>query len=252
MDYSSNLNAEQPDFFLPTPVSDVTSATPYLLDYGGNNATDPALIGVLNFWAVAKVPMARRLLQKTWSDRNRQRWHVPYQELSAFRGEVDSILLLAPVSQSPFDVIYKSKDYATKLEEIVSSFRQNTQAEITEQVAARIQQLADFVDDDDVAPNLESLRQFFGFIEKNRNLEYPAISITPSGNIYSQWRVSASKKFSVEFLPTGSVQFVLFSPNEREIGLIHRISGFEFVDTILLNLREYHIQKWIAHGTDNT
>lgn len=245
---SSDFQNNTPDYFPEDFLNDVGSASLHRLDIGPTASADNSQDHDFLFQFKKTEMLFARLRMQLWVNSIIKNPGYPNPTLSAFQGDLVFGLLLDPFTQSPFENIVPPQDYETKFQEIIFSFRHDLQTQIAELVADRLQQLADLADVDDVAPNLESLGRLFGFIAKNRNLEYPAISITPAGNMYAQWWKSAEKKFSLEFYPDGEVYFVLFQPDERSGVLINRLYGSENVETILEHLGAYHLERWICVG----
>lgn len=95
----------------------------------------------------------------------------------------------------------------------------------------------------------DSIRTFTIFLSMHPDVRYPAITLTPAGNIYAQWKKrkdSYDSLFSLHFLSDWEVRFVVFAPNAKHLGKFARISGTEAVDTILSNMdKAYGVSAWV-------
>lgn len=52
----------------------------------------------------------------------------------------------------------------------------------------------------------QSLKYFYEFLLDNPNIERPAITTTPDGNIYIEWRKNNICLFGIEFLENGHIK----------------------------------------------
>lgn len=95
----------------------------------------------------------------------------------------------------------------------------------------------------------DSIRTFTIFLSMHPDVRYPAITLTPAGNIYAQWKKrkdSHDSLFSLHFLSDWEVRFVVFAPNAKHPGKFARISGTETVDIILSNMdKAYGVSAWV-------
>ena len=156
------------------------------------------------------------------------------------------------LEESPFDQLDAKRNYREQLREITRSIGQDIGQDRAEYIVNRIEYLAEPEDDDDVLPTLASVGRLIQFLAINKHVANPTLSITPSGNIYAQWRVHATRKFSVEFLPNGSIYYVLFTPSQQEAEPVISISGLEFVDSVMRLLKHYDIETLIGDANNNT
>ena len=93
---------------------------------------------------------------------------------------------------------------------------------------------------------LESLRNFFTFLNLNQDLKPPIICLTPANNIYAQWRSYPNRLFSVHFLPTNEVQFAIFTPNDRHPEKTIGISGTATTDILRETIEKHEVISWIS------
>ena len=91
--------------------------------------------------------------------------------------------------------------------------------------------------------NNENLNQFF---QINTNIKCPTISLTPENNIYASWKGKQNRVFSVHFLASGSVRFVIFKPNDRHPEQQIRLSGTATSDILRETVTPYGVWDWIS------
>lgn len=96
----------------------------------------------------------------------------------------------------------------------------------------------------------DSIRTFTIFLSMHSDVRYPAITLTPAGHIYAQWKErkdSHDSLFSLHFLSDWEVRFVVFALNEEHPGKFVRISGTEAVDTVFSNMdKAYSVSSWVV------
>jgi hypothetical protein len=107
----------------------------------------------------------------------------------------------------------------------------------------------DAKEEDSASPGIAigSLRNFYNFLRLHTDLEYPVISLTPECNIYASWRKEQKKLFSVHFLPSGNVRFVIFMPNDRHPEQQIRISGTTTTDILKKTVAPHGVWGWISN-----
>ena len=93
---------------------------------------------------------------------------------------------------------------------------------------------------------LDSLNNFYDFLQLHPNLKIPIITLTPDNYIYASWKEKENRLFSVHFLPGEETRFVMFSPNERHPERPTRISGSTTTDILIETLESSGIIDWIA------
>lgn len=96
--------------------------------------------------------------------------------------------------------------------------------------------------------SVDSLNGFLNFLKefKNLNLKYPDITITPDGNIHSQWQEGKECYLSIEFVSPQEVKVVVFTPDSMVMGKITRIAAKMSILSIFENLSPYNILTWIS------
>ncbi len=92
----------------------------------------------------------------------------------------------------------------------------------------------------------DSLRSAERFFSLYPLVRYPDITLTPNGNVYARWRGSDRSVLSIQFMQEMKVRFVVFAPNQKHPDDLNRISGTDFVDTIIENLNKtYEVENWV-------
>jgi hypothetical protein len=90
----------------------------------------------------------------------------------------------------------------------------------------------------------QSLQGFISFIQREKNLAEPDIVITYAGNIRAEWHQSRKEHFAVEFLPTGKVRYVVFSPDPNHPSRTDRTSGVVSAETLMVKVRPFNVLSW--------
>jgi hypothetical protein len=184
------------------------------------------------------------------------------EEKAQYQLKKVSYLLTPTVSQEIPDVLFsgylKIEDPFTQanlvegdeeqLQEIIFKFRTSSSIACRE-VANRLLVLLNDAKEDDptsIGIVLGSLRSFYNFFQLNTNLKFPTISLTPENNIYASWRAKHNRLFSVHFLPSGDVRFVIFKPNDRHPELQIRLSGTVTTDMLKETVVPHGVWDWIS------
>lgn len=105
-----------------------------------------------------------------------------------------------------------------------------------EKLIARLKQLREESIEEEPSHSgieIESLRDFLGFLQGAPNLQKPLLSLTPEREIYATWKDSPKKLLSIRFLGGKRARFVIFKPNNKDPGMIQRLSGSTTSDAIL-------------------
>jgi hypothetical protein len=95
-----------------------------------------------------------------------------------------------------------------------------------------------------VGISASSLLNFYNFFQTLGSIKCPIISLTPAYDIYASWRVEPRRVFSVHFLPTGDVRFVIFKPNDRHPDRQIRVSGITTSDILRETVAPYGVWDW--------
>ncbi len=154
-----------------------------------------------------------------------------------------------PEKKDPFTQADLLNDEEKKVQELIFRTRTSISIPYRESLANRLLTLFNDAKEEDPAScgiAVESLRNFYSFLRSHTNLKCPIISLTPDNNIYASWRGEQNRVFSVHFLTSGDVHFVIFKPNymhpERQI----RISGTATADTLMETVTRDGLWDWIA------
>lgn len=146
--------------------------------------------------------------------------------------------------------LIKSWKRKKELSDLISQIRDLTEARHAERIALRLDYLRNNFAEDEAGErdiSADSLRDFIKFLNLHPNIRYPEITLTPSGNVYIRWKGEHKSLFSILFLSSQNVQFVVFAPNERHPEIINHISGTETVDTVLEKLdKAYGVASWVT------
>jgi hypothetical protein len=134
------------------------------------------------------------------------------------------------------------------VKQIIFQIRKSVLIFHREKLANRILSLFDYAKEEDYhSPGIavESLRNFYYFINKYPKLKYPNITLTPDNNIYASWENEKNRLFSVHFLSDGNVNFVIFKPNDKHPKQKIRLSGYVTVDILMETADPNGVDEWI-------
>lgn len=172
----------------------------------------------------------------------------PQGEAWAFatlRGDIVSQRIA--ISDRPFDRLDELLDDEEKVRELVRHIRRSLPAPFARKLAKRLEGLVEIAKEEapeqsEMSP--ESLRMFIRFLHVAPDFTYPDVMLTPSGNIWAQWRAAPNKHFSTEFYPDGEVRFVIFAPDVKRRDQTIRLSGIASVDTLLNAAEPHGVREW--------
>lgn len=154
-----------------------------------------------------------------------------------------------PKKEDPFTQVDLLDSEEDKVQELILRLRRSLSIPHRESLANKLLTL--FNDAKEEVPTslgiaVGSLRNFYNFLQLHTNLKCPTISLTPDYNIYASWRSDQKIVFSVHFLPTGDVHFVIFKPNNRHPERQIRISGTATTDILMETVAPYAVRDWIS------
>jgi hypothetical protein len=91
-----------------------------------------------------------------------------------------------------------------------------------------------------------SLRSFYNFMQLYADLTCPVISLTPDNNLYASWRENQNRVFSIHFLTSEDVRFVILTPNDKHPDKQIRLSGTVTPDILMEKVSPFKILDWIS------
>lgn len=91
-----------------------------------------------------------------------------------------------------------------------------------------------------------SLRSFYNFMQLYADLKCPVISLTPDNNLYASWRENQNRVFSIHFLPSEDVRFVILTPNDKHPDKQIRLSGTVTPDILMEKVSPFKILDWLS------
>ncbi len=150
---------------------------------------------------------------------------------------------------NPFTQTDLLNDEENEIHELIFRIRRSPVIPYRESLANRLIVLYnDVKEEDSDSPGiaLGSIRHFYNFFQFHTNLKCPIVSLTPDNNIYASWKEGQNRVFSVHFLPSGDVRFVIFKPNNRHPERQIRISGTATPDTLMEMVTPNGLWDWIT------
>ena len=132
--------------------------------------------------------------------------------------------------------------------ELLDELRYGTAINFRERLAARLDRLLDAYKEDSQgkAFSAASLRGFISFLENAPGLQYPAVTITRDGELYTSWKQAPDKVFSIQFMETGQARFVVFRPNPIHAGQSDQMHGLTTPDVLLDAIAHLGVLEWVA------
>lgn len=123
---------------------------------------------------------------------------------------------------------------------------QATQIPYRDSLAARLERLLRAYQEDyeDRSLSASAIDFFINFLNAYPNLRRSRLSATPLGDLYAEWTAAADILFGVRFMPSGEVQYVLFTPNPLHRGRTDRTSGTTTADALFDRL-QLSDQQWL-------
>jgi len=115
-----------------------------------------------------------------------------------------------------------------------------------ESIAQRLLELLQDVKDEETESagvSIGSLRSFYSFLQIHSNLKRPIIGLTPVNDIYVSWKAEPGSVFSIHFLPSGVVRFVIIAPDSRAEQQV-RLSGLANIDSLMEKVKPWGVLKW--------
>jgi hypothetical protein len=149
-------------------------------------------------------------------------------------------------SQSPFEELDALR--MNGLQHRIDQIRLSSTLSYRDRFVARIKALLNAYAEENEgrAFSSDSLRALVNFLEENSGFNYPDLTLTPSGNMYAQWKSGKNKLLSIHFLPTSDTRFVIFKPNPKHKDRIIRISGSTTVDALLETIAPHGVMEWAS------
>lgn len=134
-------------------------------------------------------------------------------------------------------------DTFTASRHLLTGLRHASTLRFREELAMRIESLLAAVEEDsDQAPaSVASLRNLLQFLEAHPALQYPILTLTPGGDFYASWQENRQRVFSIQFLHSGSVRFVVLGADITE-----QLSGLTTPDMLMKVVAPLNVLEWAA------
>lgn len=155
----------------------------------------------------------------------------------------DQILIISWETEDSFTQIGVSPEEEDQVNRLLLSIRMSNQ----EDWANRLFELHNMAKEDDpdyLGISSESLKNFYSFLQKFKNVKLPKITLTDDHNIYTSWK-NDNFLFSMHFLPKRKINFVIFKTNDEHPEKKDRLSGTVTIDTIEELISQEILNDWI-------
>lgn len=131
---------------------------------------------------------------------------------------------------------------------LISSIRERITAPYSNRLVDRLNYLYEVRAEDspeqDPIPT-GSLRAFLEFFATNHALIEPDLVLSPLGNICAEWHRLPNELLSVEFLPSGQVNYCVFALDTENPVNINRSSGIISANSLIEIIAPFKILSWI-------
>ena len=151
-------------------------------------------------------------------------------------------------NEDPFTQANLLDSEDNKVRQLISQIRRSTSIPNNERLANRLITLfnaAKEEDPDSPGISVDSIHNFYHFLQKHTYLKYPIITLTPDNEIYASWKGGHNQVFSVHFVSNENTHFVIFKPNENNPERKIISYGTDTVDTLLKTVAFTGICDWI-------
>ena len=158
----------------------------------------------------------------------------------------DNILksLMVEDTATEFRTLEKNED---QVADLIRKIRFTQSIPDRESIAQRLFELLQDVKEEgteSAGMSIESLRNFYNFLQTHRNLKKPAIGLTPVNDIYVSWKAELGSVFSINFLSSsGAVRFAIIASNPRAERSV-TLSGMANAETLVEKVKPWGVLKW--------
>lgn len=152
------------------------------------------------------------------------------------------------LAASAFSLLDAIRADDTAIQHTLELLRNASPISYRERLAARIEQLLEAYkeDSDGRVFSSDSLRVFISFLEQAGSLRYPAVTLTPGGDLYASWKQGSSHVFSAQFLKNKQIRFVIMRPNQFAIGQTEQFSGLSTALSLPSSIEKLGVFDWAA------
>jgi hypothetical protein len=138
--------------------------------------------------------------------------------------------------------------------ELIRYLSTSTDLSFVDQLVARIRDLVEASEEEypDQAPvSAESLRDFIAFVQSVPGIVYPALVLTPQGNIRAEWTKARNKHLGLDFSGDNDIRFVVFAPDPCKPHRTNRASGLTTSGSLLEKVTPYGVLDWLVEQGGN-
>lgn len=159
---------------------------------------------------------------------------------------VEAMFALDARTASAFSLLDAIRADDTSIQHTLKLLRNASPISYRERLAARIERLLDAYkeDSDGRVFSSDSLRVFISFLEQAGSLRYPAVTLTPGGDLYASWKQGSSHIFSAQFLKNKQIRFVIMRPNQFAIGQTEQFSGLSTALSLPSSIEKLGVFDW--------
>lgn len=132
-------------------------------------------------------------------------------------------------------------------ESLLEFLRAETAIKNADRIVDRIGNLIELYkeDYDGRALSASSILTFLDFLNVHRNSKFPAITATPNGELYVQWKRDNDQRLGVQFLVGSEIKWVLLKRNPEHDERIDYLAGQTMADSFGETATALGIRDWI-------
>jgi hypothetical protein len=167
-------------------------------------------------------------------------------------GQTSACATMEPLKWTPtaqgstFNIPVIEEKNESQVLDLISKIRLTSSILDRKSIAQRLLELLQDVKDEETenpGVSIGSLRSFYSFLQIHSNLKRPIIGLTPVNDIYVSWKAEPGSVFSIHFLSSGVVRFVIIAPDQRA-GQQVRLSGLVNIDSLMEKVKPWGVLKW--------
>jgi hypothetical protein len=239
MTYATSEYAEEPKPYFPTAL---------MRRVGTNSTQDTISIFTVEIaHAVERMGVQIAQINSEVRSRAYQLGHSGGIALASAATSTTSIATSVIDDTTAFNEFEALRSNDRTIRKLLTRLRATAEIPYRERMAIRIEQLLEAYKEDMEGRvfSADSFSDLIAFLAAAR-LRYPTVTLTRGGDFYLSWKRGKSHVFSAQFLKTKQCRFVVFRPNERNIGQSEQFSGVTTAHSLLDIVRQFGVADWAS------
>jgi hypothetical protein len=161
-------------------------------------------------------------------------------------GSALTVFTVVGIGSAAFDALDSLRTPQGEIADRIASFQATSQLDYKHRLTERLNKLFEAQSEEEgwQPGSGESLRLMLQFLEVNKQLRQPTITLTPDGMFRAEWTNTRDEHLAISFEPDGLARFVVFSPENRRPRQIRRVSGVTPTNSLAEVLAPYRLDRW--------